>query len=311
MNTAAQRFVIGTRGSPLALVQADQVRARLRKAYPRLEFEIRVIKTTGDKQTTAALARSNTKGLFTKELEEALLRRKIQVAVHSLKDLPTELPSGLILSGVMEREDAADVAVSQAPFTQPQLVFTSSPRRAFQARALWKGAEIREIRGNVETRLTKLSEAPPETVLLVAAAGLKRLDLWRSPEREGTLAFDPPLYYRRLSVEEMLPAPGQAAIGLEIHKDDGETMERLKSIQHPATLSTVQAERSFLRQMEGGCATPMAAHAITEPSGLWLRAVVELATGKVWRGERRGERREAELIGKLLADECLSQKISA
>jgi len=298
-------LILGTRGSALALAQADWVRSRLRKAFPRMEIEVRTIKTSGDKKTRAPLARSGTKGLFTKELEEALLRNKIDVAVHSLKDLPTVLPAGLVLAAAGEREDPADVAVFKEGVKVPKVVFTSSPRRAFQARLLWKDAEIREIRGNIETRLARLAECEEPTILLLAAAGLRRLDLWRGKETEGVLAFEPTLHFRRLTLEEMLPAPGQAAIGLETRAADGETQEKLKSINHSPTFASVLAERSFLRHMEGGCATPMAAYAIADLNGLRMRGAVETKAG-IWRGDQAGERRDAEVVGKLLAEKCLS-----
>ncbi|MBI4028047.1 MAG: hydroxymethylbilane synthase [Verrucomicrobia bacterium] len=301
-------LILGTRGSALALAQTEHVRALLRRAFPRLEIEIRIIKTSGDAMPSAALARSGVKGLFTKELEQALLHRKIDAAVHSLKDLPTRLPGGLAVGAVIQREESADILIGH-PATRldaPLRVNTSSPRRALQSSLLWPGCETREIRGNVETRLRKLCNGKPGDALLLAVAGLKRLDFLRGDAREGTLRFDPALGYRRLTLDEMIPAPGQGAIGMETRADDGETIERLKSVNHPSTRDAVTAERAFLERIGGGCAAPLAAHATVGLDGLRLNAVVRREDGSVWRGVKTGPRREAESLGQMLAEECLA-----
>lgn len=300
-------FVIGTRGSALALAQANLVRAMLHGAFPALEVEIKIIKTTGDKMKAASLSKSGTKGLFTKELEQALLRGKADVAVHSLKDLPTELPAGLALGAIPAREDPRDALVAAAPaaLEVPSRVHTSSPRRALQARLLWPGCEVREIRGNVETRLGKISEAGEGEALLIAAAGLRRLDFLVGRETTGTLRHDPALHYRLLSVREMIPAPGQAAIGIEIRADDGVTRERLRPANDVTSWFCALAERAFLRAMGGGCAAPMAAHATAQVERLSLRAVVADDGGKTWHGSREGRLRDAEALGRALAQDAL------
>ncbi|MFZ4694742.1 MAG: hydroxymethylbilane synthase [Verrucomicrobiia bacterium] len=300
-------FVIGTRGSALALAQANLVRAMLHKAFPALEVEIKIIKTTGDKLKTASLAKSGTKGLFTKELEQALLRGSVDVAVHSLKDLPTDLPAGLALGAVPSREDPRDALVAAAPATleTPSRIYTSSPRRALQARLLWPGCEVCEIRGNVETRLAKISEAAGGEALLIAAAGLRRLDFLVGREAAGALRHDPALSYRLLSVREMIPAPGQAAIGIEIRAEDGRTRERLRVANDVPSWFCTLAERAFLRAMGGGCAAPMAAHATAQVERLSLRAVVEDEGRKTWHGSREGRLRDAESIGRTLAQDAL------
>lgn len=302
----ARPFILGTRGSALALAQAHLVRAMLHAAYPAWEIEIKILKTTGDKLKTASLARSGVKGLFTRELEQALLRGGVDAAVHSLKDLPTDLPGGLALGAVPAREDARDALIAAAPsaLDAPRRVLTSSPRRAFQARDLWPDCATREIRGNLETRLAKIAKTGEGSALLVAAAGLRRLDFLRGAETRGTLRQEPALHYRLLSVGEMVPAPGQAALGIEIRADDGVTKERLRAINDVPAWFRVLAERAFLRAMGGGCAAPMAAHAVAQAERLILNAVIRIEGGGVWRGRREGRLRDAETLGLALAAEA-------
>ncbi len=298
-------MILGTRSSALALAQTQEVRALISQIFPYLKVEIKIIKTSGDQLPTAALAQSGIKGLFTKELEQALLLNKIHVAIHSLKDVPTDLPAGLMIGAVIEREEAGDILVGH-PATSlelPQRVYTSSPRRTFQAQLLWPECKVKEIRGNIETRLCKLCDGESGDALLLAAAGLKRLNYLQSAQLKGNLRFDPPLPYRRLTIEEMLPAPGQAAIALEILCEDGVTQERLRGVNHPPTWSAVMAERAFLRTIGGGCATPIAAHATVGFDGLRLMAVVKLAGDNVWRSQKIGERRNAEALGEALGQE--------
>ncbi len=301
-------IVLGTRGSALALAQANIVRALLRQACPRHEVEIRIIVTTGDRKTTTPLARGNIKGLFTRELEQALLRRKIDLAVHSLKDLPTELPPGLDLGAVPLRSDARDAAVACDPasLAAPRRVLTSSPRRAFQARLLWPGCETVEIRGNVGTRLLKLVKEGPGAVLLAGAAGLRRLDLCAATGDEGLLRHESTLHFRALGVKEMISAPGQGAIGIEIRADDGETRERLRGVNDPSSWFCALAERGFLHAMGGGCAAPMAAHAFCEDKVLRIEAIAARENAATWRGSCRGTLREAEKLGTSLAGDCLA-----
>ncbi len=316
MNDEQRTLTLGTRGSALALAQAALVRAMLRRAHPSLEIEIRTIKTSGDIMSAASLARSGTKGLFIRELEQALLRKKIDVAVHSLKDLPTELPGGLVLSAVPEREDARDVLIALSPVAlrAPKVILTSSPRRAFQAKLLWPGCKMREIRGNIETRLHKLAGSKEGSALLLAAAGLRRLDFLKGHQDEGEFDLSQSaipketLFYRKLPIAEMLPAPGQAALGLETRADDGVTQERLRSINHFGSWSAVMAERSFLQSLGGGCAAPVAAFASVAREGLRLRGLFFDDEGNLWRGEKTGLQREAENLGKDLAKCCMEEK---
>jgi len=322
MNVEQKTLTIGTRGSALALAQSALVRAMLRRAHPFLEIEIRTIKTSGDIMPAASLARSGTKGLFIRELEQALLRKKIDVAVHSLKDLPTDLPAGLVLSAVPEREDARDVliALSSDTLQAPKIVLTSSPRRAFQSKLLWPGCETREIRGNIETRLRKLEEVGLGHALLLAVAGLRRLDFLKGYQDEGQFDLSQSaipkeiLFYRKLPIAEMLPAPGQAALGLETRADDGITQERLRCVNHFGSWSAVTAERSFLQSLGGGCAAPVAAYAnVTLPPlrDLRLHGLVFDGKGNLWRGEKTGKQRESETLGKALAKEFIEAKGSS
>jgi hydroxymethylbilane synthase len=286
------------------------VRLHLHRAFPTLKLEIRVIKTSGDKFTSASLARSGIKGIFTRELEQALLRRTIDLAVHSLKDMPTECPSGLILAVMLEREDPCDVLVAVDPgdLVQPRALHTSSPRRAFQASLLWPGCRVKEIRGNIETRLQKLADAGPGNSLLLAAAGLKRLDYLQKSSKEGMLHFEPSLRFLKLNWDQMIPASGQGVVAVQIREGDGETDAYLRCLNHAPTHSAAVAERSFLRGVGGGCAAPIAAHAQVKGEILELRAVVAYGAGKVWRGECAGKRTEDLLLGSSLSEQYLRER---
>jgi hydroxymethylbilane synthase len=302
-------MIFGTRGSALALAQTNLVRALIHRAFPSLIIEIKIIKTSGDKQTRAPLAKSGIKGLFTKELEEALFRKKIDVGIHSLKDLPSELPAGLTLGAVTEREDPFDILIGhpQTSLQSPEAVYTSSPRRSIQAKLLWPSCATCDIRGNVETRLRKLADGKAGEAVLLAAAGLRRLNFLRGDAKDGTLEFEPRLPFRKLSVSEMIPAPGQGAIGIEARSEDGEILERLKSVNHAPTRDAVLAERAFLNTIGGGCAAPLAAYASISWEGLKLVAIVA-ENGKVWRGEKIGTRMQAQALGQSLAKEYLMNR---
>jgi hydroxymethylbilane synthase len=301
-------IALGTRGSELALVQSNLVRELLLAVDPNLRVELKIIKTTGDKRSRASLSNSGVKGLFTKELEEALLNEQIELAVHSLKDMLTELPSGLILSAVLQRESPLDVLIGQekTPLTAPAVVYTSSPRRAMQARRLWPGAEIREMRGNVGTRLEKVAQGRKGEALILAAAGLRRLGYLKedSSKVSGILAKPPFLPYRVLSLEEMIPAPGQAAIGMETRVDHQRVQTLLAKINHQKTWHCVRAERAFLRELGGGCATPVGAHAFIKDDRLQLDGIVGSDAGKAWRGGMYGAPTQDEQLGTDLAREC-------
>lgn len=267
-------ILIGSRGSALALAQANMILAQCHDAFPNKSFEIQIIKTTGDKLQTASLAnpdKSLPKGLFTKELEVALLDGSIDLAVHSLKDLPTELPDGLILGGVTEREDVRDVLVHRAEhgkiteildIPDDAIIGTSSTRRGSQLKEKRDDLHIVEIRGNVGTRLRKVAEDKKLFGTLLAAAGLKRLGFSVGPKGELMGEGVPDgLSAVPLEVGDMLPAVGQAAIGIETRAGDERIAEVCAKLIHRETLISVIAERAFLRAFGGGCATPVAAHA--------------------------------------------------
>ncbi|MDD2709269.1 MAG: hydroxymethylbilane synthase [Verrucomicrobiae bacterium] len=305
-------LTIGARGSALSLAQSHWIRAVIHNAYPRLNIDLRVIKTSGDKLKTASLARSGTKGLFTRELEQSLLLGKIDAAVHSLKDLPIDLPAGLELGAVAEREDPRDVLITHpsAPTTAPARIFTSSPRRILQARLLWPDCQTKEIRGNIETRLRKLAGGKPGDALLLAAAGLLRLQLIKNKQEDGLIDWEIPLAYRMLPISQMLPAPGQAAIGLEIRAADGVTREKLRCVNHPATWAAVMAERTFLHAMGGGCASPVGAIASIIPHDrLRLQAVVFDSKNAPWRGEITGGKKDPAALGASLASQWMAGQV--
>ena len=288
---------IATRGSALALAQAHLVLARCRAAFPGRAFELRILKTTGDKLQKASMARpspSLPKGLFTKELEAALLRGEADFAVHSLKDLPTAMPEGLRLAGVLEREDARDVLVLRAAPTGrgrsrgtrplPELregavVATSSTRRAAQLRALRPDLRLVEIRGNVPTRLQKLAGDTTLDATILAAAGLARLGI--RANAKGHLVCPPelaaadwkrPLPALFLSLDDMLPAVGQAAIGLQCRVGDRRTAAVCRRLDDRTTRVCVEAERAFLAGFGGGCHSPVAALATVRGEKLTLQA---------------------------------------
>jgi len=353
MSDTSLPVVICTRGSALALAQATMVLKHLQALHRRQAFELRVIKTTGDKLQTAQpgdAAESVPRGLFTKELEEELLAGRAHIAVHSLKDLPTELPEGLSLAATPARADVREVLLFRSRELQPNvsesdwsagrrvpyfgsgldgirelppgaIVATSSPRRSAQLRHLRPDLQIVVVRGNVGTRLRKLVSQSEFDATLLAAAGLVRLNFDISPK--GQLRVDPRLgpEARRameappsgilatvLEPEEMLPAVGQGAVGLEIRSDDAVTAELCRPLNHPNTFAAVQAERAFLRAMGGGCQSPVAAYARVVGHQLHLRTASFLERGC---HSADGFRvvREAELLGIQVAAE-LKKKTS-
>jgi hydroxymethylbilane synthase len=258
-------IVIGSRGSQLALWQARHVAARLEELGERTRIEI--IKTTGDKITDVPLAQVGGKGLFTKEIEEALLAGAIDLAVHSLKDVPAELPAGLTLAAFPEREDPRDALVGRtlAELRPGDKVGTSSLRRAAQLHALQRGLAIETLRGNVNTRLRKLDEGQYDAIVL-AAAGLRRLG-W---ENRITELLDPGV---------MCPAPGQGALALET-RADGAAQHVACTLDHAETRAAVTSERALLAVLEGGCQVPIGAYAKLEGSSIHLRAIVASPDGQ-------------------------------
>ena len=292
-------IIIGTRGSALALAQANAVRAQCQRVFPELEFELKIIRTTGDKLQTASMAQGNLpKGLFTKELEVALLTQAADLAVHSLKDLPTELPDGLRLGAVGEREDVRDVliyrdaecfkeqsgrrgfgpALALDGFPRGATIATSSTRRKAQLLAARPDLNVIEIRGNVSTRMQKLAAQAEMDATVLAMAGLKRLSFLIGEDgRLGGDGVPDGLFATPLDVDMMLPCVGQAAVGIEIRAGDERITALCAGLNHPTTLQCVTAERSFLSAMGGGCQSPVGAYAEAVGDQLQLRAVSFIA----------------------------------
>ena len=285
-------IIIGSRGSRLALWQARHIAARLGELGA--ESRIEVIKTTGDKITGTPLAQAGGKGLFTKEIEEALLAGTIDVAVHSLKDMPTGLPAGLTLAAFPEREEPRDALVGRtlAELREGSRVGTSSLRRAAQLRALGRGIVTELLRGNVDTRLRKFDQGQCDAIVL-AAAGLRRLG-WQDRITE------------LLPVEVMCPAAGQGALAIETRETDRKVAELVRRLDHNETRTAVTAERALLATLGGGCQVPIGAHAHVEGIRLRLRGVVATPDGvHIVSGEHTGI--EPETVGRELGRRLLAQ----
>ncbi len=323
MRPPERTIVLASRGSALALAQANAVRALCEQAFPGADFQIKVITTTGDKLQAFAPGQEpvpGAKGLFTKELEAALLDGSADIAVHSLKDLPTELPEGLKLTAVTRRADPRDVLIHRAPMGkgprgfQPgtplrdwpagAVIATSSTRRQAQLLVLNHRLTVVPIRGNVGTRLKKLAQLDSIDGLVLAAAGLERLGFVIQPDgllaRSGSDEVPQGLRARSLSIDEMLPCVGQAAIGLEIRQSDPVSEGICATLNDPPTWACVLAERAFLRTMGGGCLSPVAAHATIEGAMLRVRGV-SFRAGPARAGELTGTMNEAEALGARLA----------
>ena len=317
------RISIATRGSALALAQANWVKGRCESLFPDMAFELLILKTTGDKLQAFAPETPlppNSKGLFTKELESALLAGEASIAVHSLKDLPTELPHGLMLAAVSPREDVRDVLIyrclaaaknlggrgyaagSTARMLHPEAVIaTSSTRRAAQLRLINPGTRCVPIRGNVGTRLEKLLRQTELDGMVLACAGLARLKMTITAEGKLTGESVPDgLLATVLPMEEMLPCVGQAAIGLQTRTGDAAALRVCRALNDDATEACVTAERAFLAAMGGGCLSPVAACATLKGGLLQLRAASFVGPSPV-RGELSGAPAEALAIGQALA----------
>lgn len=296
----ATRLIIGSRGSELALWQARWVQTELHRRFPNLEITIEVIKTTGDKILDAPLSKIGDKGLFTREIESALLLNHIDLAVHSLKDLPTTLPDGLMLGAICEREDVRDVFIPhpQNPtrrlLDQPAgaVIATGSLRRKCQLLSLRPDFQIVDIRGNLNTRFKKLQESTWAGTIL-ARAGVVRLG-WT--DRIG----------ETLAAQTILPAVGQGALGIEIRNGDERTATLVKALHHNRTACATLAERALLRTLEGGCQIPIGTYGRVEMEGgtqvLKLDAIVGSLDGKmIVRGSMSGKPSESEHVGEELA----------
>ncbi|HVZ05980.1 hydroxymethylbilane synthase [Hyphomicrobium sp.] len=294
------RIRIGTRGSPLALAQAHEVRERLAKAHgqPADAITITVIKTTGDRVLDRPLSEIGGKGLFTKEIEDALFANEIDVAVHSMKDMQTALPDGLTIGAVLPREDPRDAFISLkypnlGALPTGAIVGTSSLRRKSQILSVRPDLRVIDFRGNVETRLRKLKDGVADATFL-AVAGLNRLGL-----NDRITAVVP--------IDDMLPAVAQGAIGLEIRANDEATAAYIAPLNDVDTATAVTAERAFLERLEGSCRTPIAGHATRDADALSFRGQVLSPDGKKkYDIARTGMPKAARALGLAAADEVLS-----
>ncbi|MBD2016822.1 hydroxymethylbilane synthase [Microcoleus sp. FACHB-53] len=293
---------IGSRKSQLALVQTYWVQEQLQKHFPDRQFEVQTMSTQGDKILDVALSKIGDKGLFTKELEVGMIHNEIDLAVHSLKDLPTRLPEGLVLGAVTERENPADALVVHAKHQDKQIdtlpegavIGTSSLRRLAQLRYHFPHLAFKDIRGNLNTRLAKL-DAGEYDALILAAAGLKRLDM--SDRIHQILPSDISLH-----------AVGQGALGIECREDDAEVLQLLKALEHIPTAQRCYAERAFLRELEGGCQVPIGVNTILEGEQLTLTGIVASVDGqKLVKDTVKGNATEAEQIGNELAQRMRQQ----
>jgi hydroxymethylbilane synthase len=295
-------LTIGSRGSRLALWQAEWVKERLTSLHANLDVRIEIIKTSGDVLRDVPLAVIGGKGVFTKEIEEALLAGGIDLAVHSLKDLPTTLPAGLQLSAISEREDAHDALIlPEGSVTQPasleslppnSIIGTSSPRRLAQLKYLRGDIQIKDLRGNVDTRLRKLDAGEYDAIIL-ASAGLRRLGFGHRINQA-------------IPTETMLPAVGQGALAIETRAGDAATIHYVQPLNHLPTGRACAAERALLRALGGGCQTPIAAHAVIREGRLKLDGLVASTTGElIIRDRLEAAASEAERAGEALAGRLL------
>lgn len=297
--TGLKKIRIATRESPLAQWQAEFVRTRLQKLYPGLAVELISIRTQGDRILDKPLSEVGGKGLFLKELEQQLLERRADIAVHSMKDVTIELPPGLKLAVILQRADPRDVLITNHFATLSEIpegarIGTSSLRRQSQLRARRPDLVVTNLRGNVGTRLRKLDDQEYEGIIL-AAAGISRL-LLDHRVREY------------LSADIMLPAVGQGAIGIETRSDEPELQQILQPLNDSETAIQLTAERAFSGRLYGGCQLPIAAYAVVSANELYLRGLVGSVDGsEIVSGETRGYKRDAEKIGLQLAEDLLQK----
>jgi hydroxymethylbilane synthase len=264
-------LIIGTRGSALAMTQTRWVKDRILSFHPGTEIEIRIIKTSADRDQKSSIRSGTATAVFVKEIEDALLAREIDLAVHSLKDVPTRIPDSLMMAAIPEREDPRDALVvavelrSLDDLPRSSIVGTGSVRRQAQLLHARPDLTISDIRGNVDTRIRKMEDGAYQAIVL-ACAGLRRLGL------EARISLP-------LNLGIMLPAPGQGALGLETRKDDSRTPDLVKELHHHQTAHAVFAERAFLHHMGGGCNSPIAVHAWVENGGLCIDGLVAAPDG--------------------------------
>ncbi|HET6460124.1 MAG TPA: hydroxymethylbilane synthase [Syntrophales bacterium] len=290
---------MGTRGSLLALTQTNWVAERLKRTAPAVTIETVVIKTKGDVLQDAPLAKVGGKGLFVKEIEDALLRDEVDIAVHSMKDVPMELPEGLEIGVMSEREDPRDVLISKDRVRLEDMptgarIGTGSLRRGFQLLHFFPDIKLVSIRGNLDTRIRKIQKDGLDGII-VAAAGLKRLG-WADRITQV------------MPMEIMLPAVGQGVLGIELRKDDETVLRTVSFLNHPRTSVEVSAERAFLKRLGGGCQLPVAAYGVKKESELTLRGLLGSLDGReLIKDEVIGSSDDAEVLGTSLAERILSR----
>ena len=290
---------IGTRGSDLALVQANWVGDRLRSMCPDWSVEVVPIKTRGDRMQDISLVEFGGKGIFVKEIEEALLRGDIDMAVHSMKDVPVDLPGGLVIGAVPEREDPRDVLISREGrkiegLARGARIGTGSLRREMQVRVLMPDIEVVPIRGNIDTRIRKIVTENLDGII-IAAAGMKRMG------RAAEISQYIPL-------EVMMPSAGQGVLGIEVREDDDKTRDLISPLNHSDTVVEISAERAFLRHLGGGCQVPIAGIASKQGDTLIIKGLVGSVDGRVMiMDEIRGNSQDAEDMGCTLAERILSR----
>jgi len=292
-------ITIGTRGSALALAQTESVRKRILDRFPDTEITLKIIKTSADKDLTASIRSGSSVGVFVKELEQELLRREIDIAVHSMKDMPTKIPAGLQVAAIPEREDVRDAFLAKsardlAALPAGSVIGTGSVRRQAQILALRPDLKVKDLRGNIDTRLNKLQDASYDAIIL-ACAGLNRLG-----------------YQNRitapLSFHQMLPAPGQGAIAIEIRSDDARALNLVAPLNHPETAIPVFAERAFLQRMGGGCNVPVAVYARYTGNQIEIEGLVASPDGsRVVRESALAETASANDTAIALADHLLDR----
>jgi len=294
------KIIIGTRGSKLAVWQANWVKDEIAANHPEVSISLKIIKTTGDKILDVPLSRVGGKGLFVKEIEEALFRKEIDLAVHSMKDVPAELPEGLIIDAYTKREDPRDAFLGREKSLRMEnlhpggVVGTSSLRRQAHIKRFFPELKTVSIRGNLDTRIRKIEEMKLDGVVL-AAAGIKRMGF------ESKVS-------QYLSEEKFIPAVGQGILGIEVREADNATREAIAALDDPDARAAVLAERGFLKTLEGGCQVPIAAYArVTEVTVSLHGMVASLDGMRVIEDTLEGERSESEDVGQALAETLLSR----
>ena len=296
-----EHIIIGSRRSKLALLQAQEVIDALRSVYPKLSFEIATVKTAGDRDQKTSLKVLGGKGVFVKELEEALLKGKIDIAVHSLKDMPTDIPAGLKLAAITQRIDPRDVLVSAKGLVLSRLppgsrIGTGSQRRTVQLMNCRRDITVTDMRGNIDTRLRKCYCGEVDSVLMAAAA------LLRMKLEDRVTEY--------LATDEFVPAVGQGALGIEVRDNDKQILEIVASLNHEQSWREVSAERGFLKALGGGCREPIAALAVVKGTSLRIRGMVaNSATFEVMYADMKGGSSEAEQLGVHLAQKMMEMGV--